>query len=258
MGAWGTPIFSDDTAADTRDAFTDIIAEGLSPAEATDRLIAESADILADEEDANVFWLAFAAAQWKLGRLVNSVRVQAIAIIDSGDDLRRWQDNPKAEINLRKKHLAKLREQLLSPQPKPKKLKPVVKSSTDFQAGDVAAFRFNEVTAVRFFVYEIWSDRGGNYANICLLGLDDGKPVKKATYGYADMLGPHYSMLSHEPVDSITVLCRGFPLPEPRDISRAWTDQRVQGHACKWDEFAAELPSVLDKLGWQGITNSCT
>jgi hypothetical protein len=250
MGAWGTPIFSDDTAADTRDAFTDFIAEGLTAAQATDRLIAESGDILADEEDANVFWLALAAAQWKLGRLVDGVRDRAIAVIDSGDDLRRWQDNPKAEINQRKKHLAKLREQLLSPQPKPKKLKPVLKSSTDFKAGDVAAFRLNEATAVRFFVYEIWGDRGGTYANICLLGVEDGKQWKKAALGYADMLGPHYNMLSHEPPDSITILRRGFPLPEARDIGRAWTDQLVRGHACTWEELAADLPAVLERLGW--------
>ena len=251
MGAWGTPIFSDDTAADTRDAFTDFIAEGLTAVEATDRVIAESADILADEEDATVFWLALAAVLWKLGRLVDSVRDRAIVVIDSGDDLRRWQDNPKAEISQRKKHLAKLREQLLSPQPKPKKLKPVVKSSTDFQAGDIVSFRLNEVTAVRFFVYEVWGDRGGKYANICLLGLEDGKPWKKATLGYADILGPHYSMLSHEPASSMTIMRRGFPLPEARDIGRALTDQRVQGHACTWEDFAAELPSVLEKLGWR-------
>lgn len=254
MGAWGTPIFSDDTAADTRDAFTDFVAEGLTPAEATDRLIAESGDILADQEDANVFWLALAAAQWKLGRLVDSIRDRAIAVIDSGDDLRRWQDNPKAEINQRKKHLAKLREQLLSPQPKPKKLKRFLKSSTDFKAGDVAAFQLNEATAIRFFVYEIWGDRGGTYTNICLLGVEDGKQWRKETLGYADLLGPHYNMLSHEPVDSIIILCRGFPLPYPRDIGRAWTDQPVRGHACTWDEFSTELPSVLEKLGWPGIT----
>lgn len=255
MGAWGTPIFSDDTAADTRDAFSDFIAQGLTPTEATDRLIAESADILADDYDANVFWLALAASQWKLGRLLDTVRDRAVAIIDSGDDLRRWQDNPKSEINQRKKHLAKLREQLLSPQPKPKKLKPFAKSSTDFKAGDVAAFRLNEVIAVRFFVYEIWGDRGGTYANICLLGLEDGKPLSKARFEYADLLGPHFSMLSHEPADSITILRRDFPMPEVRDIGRAWTDQRVRGYACTWDQFAAEFPSFLEKLGWQGITN---
>jgi hypothetical protein len=256
MGTWGTAIFSDDTAADTRDAFSNFIGEGLTPAEATDRLIAESAEILADEDDGNVFWLALSLAQWKLGRLLDNVRDRAIAVIDSGMDLRRWQDNRKVEINQRKKHLAKLREQLLSPQPKPKKIKPFAKSSTGLKAGDVAAFRLNEAVAVRFFVYEIWGDRGGTYANICLLGLEEGQPVSTAKLEYSDLLGPHCSMLSHEPPESITILRRGVPMPEVRDIGRAWTDQTVHGFACTWEQFASKLPSFLAKLGWQGITKS--
>src|SRR4051812_29356245 len=108
MGAWGTAIFSDDIAADTRDAFTDFVAEGLTSTQATDRLIAESSELLDDEDDAAVFWLSLAATQWKTGRLVKSVRDRAIVIIESGMDLRRWEENSRAEINQRKKHLEKL------------------------------------------------------------------------------------------------------------------------------------------------------
>src|SRR5713101_9254352 len=97
MGAWGTAIFSDDTAADTRDTFTDFVAQGLTPGEATKRLLAESADILADEDDACVFWLALAGTQWKLGRLIDRVRDRALKIIDYGVDLRRFQENSKTE-----------------------------------------------------------------------------------------------------------------------------------------------------------------
>ena len=250
MGTWGTSIFSDDTAADIRDAFSNFIAEGLIPAVATDRLIAESADILADEEEANVFWLALAATQWKLGRLLDTVRDRAITAIDSGNDLRRWRDNPKSEINQRKKHLAKLREKLLSPQPKPKKLKPLLKSSTDFKPGDVAVFRLNEVIAIRFFVASIWRDRGGTYADIVLLGLDDEQPLNKKRFEYSDLLGPHFTMLSHEPSDSIVILRREFPLADADDLGCAWRDQRVPGHACDWGQFVADLPGVLAKLGW--------
>jgi hypothetical protein len=251
MGAWGTPIFSDDTAADTRDAFTDFIADGLTPAAATDRLIAESVDFLADEDDAGVFWLALAATQWKLGRLVDSVRDRAIEIIDSGTDLRRWQENPKAEINQRTKHLDKLRTQLLSPQPKPKKINPFAKSSTDFKPGDVATYRLDEDTAIRFCVLDIWGDRGGTYANICLLGLDDRKPFKKKSLKLADTLGPHYTMLYHEPADRITLLRRGIGLPKGTpEVFRAWNNVEVRGHACTWDDFPAALREVLPKLRW--------
>lgn len=250
MGAWGTTIFSDDTAADTRDAFTDFIAEGMSAVEATKRLVAESTDILADDEDANVFWLAIAGTQWKLGRLLDTVRDRAVKIIDSGADLHRWQDNSKSEVNQRKKHLAKLREQLLSPQPKPRKLKPFVKSSTDFKPGDIAAFRLDDLTSVRFCVLELWGDRGGTYTTICLLGLEDGSPWKKTTLALADTLGPHYTMLSHEPKDSITLLRHGIRLPEEPERYRAWNNLSIHGHACTWAEFPEALRKVLPKLGW--------
>lgn len=201
MGAWGAAIFSDDTAADTRDAFLDYIAEGLSPAEATERLTAESADILADQDDGAVFWLALAATQWKSGRLMDSVRDRAIGIIDSGADLRRWQEGGGSQLRSRAKHLERLRERLLSPQPKQTKVKAFQKSSTDFLPGDVAAFRLDERTAIRFCVLDLWADRGGTYSNICLLGLDDGWPFEADVLTLTDTLGPHYTMVSHEPAE---------------------------------------------------------
>lgn len=252
MGAWGTAIFSDDTAADVRDAFTDLAAEGLTASAATERLIRESSEILADEDDAVVFWLALAATQWKLGRLVDDVRDRAVAIIDAGDDLRRWAGSGRSEINQRKKQLAKLREQILSPQPKPKKLKPFPKSSTEFRVGDVAAYRLDERTSVRFCVLHLWGDRGGTYCDICLLALDDGQPFVKRRLELAETLGPHYTMLSHEPEDRITLLARDVVVPERKPESlRAWNDLAVPGHATPWDRFPVALRTVLPKLGWQ-------
>lgn len=252
MGAWGTAIFSDDTAADVRDAFTDFIADGLSPAEATERLIQESADILDDEDEAVVFWLALAATQWKLGRLLDNVRDRALAILDAGDDLLRWTENSRSEVNQRKKHLAKLRDQLLSPQPKAKKLKPFRKSCTDFRAGDVAAYRLDEHTTVRFCVLYLWGDRGGTYCHICLLALDDGQPFTKRSLELADTLGPHFTMLFHEPADRIALLDRDVILPEKTPaLFQAWNKIPVSGHACTWDEFPDALHIILPKLGWR-------
>lgn len=251
MGTWGTAIFSDDTAADVRDAFTDLAAEGLTASLATERLVRESADILADEDDAVVFWLALAATQWKLGRLLNDVRDRALAIIDAGDDLRRWQDSSRSELGQRKRHLSKLRQQLQSPQPKLKKLKPFTKSSTDFHVGDVAAYRLDERTSVRFCVLHLWSDRGGTYCDICLLEMDDGRPFAKHRLELSETLGPHYTMLSHEPADRITLLARDVVVPGQKPQSfRAWNNLPVHGHATPWDRFPDALRFVLPKLGW--------
>ncbi|MBS0263417.1 MAG: hypothetical protein JSS02_15855 [Planctomycetes bacterium] len=252
MGAWGPAIFSDDVAADTRDAFTDFIAEGLTPTAATDRLIGESAEILENDDEALVFWLSLAATQWKLGRLVDQVRDRAIEIIESGADLKRWGDNTRAEQTQRKKHLEKLRQQLLSPPPAPKKVKALRKSSTDFQPGDVVTFCLDNVTSVRFCVVHLWGDRGGTYADICLLGLDDGQPFTKTSLALEDTLGPHYTLLSHEPAEGITVLRRGVALPDRTpELFRAWNQLTIRGHACSWDDFPAALRETLPKLGWR-------
>jgi hypothetical protein len=187
-----------------------------------------------------------------LGRLLNAVRERAVSVIDSGQDLRRWRrDNTPSEVKQREKHLARLREQLLGPQPKPKKLKPPKKSSTDFSPGDVASFRLDDKTAVRFCVLHVWSDRGGRYANLCLLGLDNGRPFRRRKLTLRDTLGPQYTMVSHEPAERITYLARGLALP-PRDATtfRAWNNLAVDGHACTWDDFPDAVRGILPKLGW--------
>jgi len=63
MGAWNTAIFGDDTACDVRDAYRELVANGSSGPQATDQLLREWRDIIADEDDGPVFWLALAATQ---------------------------------------------------------------------------------------------------------------------------------------------------------------------------------------------------
>lgn len=138
MGAWGTAIFSDDDACDVRDEFRNLIAAGYSAEQATRQLIAVSPEVDSDPDE-TVFWLALAATQWKHGRLTDDVLDRALQIIESGQDLLRWQDNPASEVKARSCHLAKLKAQLQSSPPPPRKLRPRTLSSTDFKEGDVAA-----------------------------------------------------------------------------------------------------------------------
>jgi hypothetical protein len=64
MGAWGTAT-SDDTASDVRDEFRDLIGEGLSTEQATEKLLSEYASSLEDLDDGPPFWLGLAVTQWK-------------------------------------------------------------------------------------------------------------------------------------------------------------------------------------------------
>jgi hypothetical protein len=249
MGVWGTAIFSDDLAADVRDMFTDYIGDGLTPGETTAMIVAEFTSTFIEPGDAGVMWMALAATQWKCGRLLDEVRDRAISAIDSGEDLDRWED--KSQIRQREKHLAKLRETLLQSQPQPKKIKQRVGATTNFAAGDVVSYRYNETFCILFVVLKILGDRGGDYHDICLLGIYDGTPFKIIEISLAQTLGPHFTMLSHEPVERIEILKRGVILPpDNASIFQAWNRMGVQGYATTYDKFDSDLAEILPKLGW--------
>jgi hypothetical protein len=63
MGAWTTALFSDDTAADVRDGYRDLIGDGFTSPQATDALVKEWGDVLGDSDEASAFWLALACTQ---------------------------------------------------------------------------------------------------------------------------------------------------------------------------------------------------
>ena len=127
MGAWGPAIFSDDTAVDVRDDYRDYVGRGLTGPEATDKLMVEYTDTLADSDERSVFWLALAATQWRCGRLEPRVLKHALAIIASGESLDRWRESGGKVVNQREAALEKLRLQLLSDQPREKRIpKPFV------------------------------------------------------------------------------------------------------------------------------------
>jgi len=103
----GTGLFSDDLAADVREAFRDLIGEGLTTQAAVNRLRREYKCSLRDPNEESVFWLALADTEWQLGRLDDMVLKNALRVIDSGQDLTRWEDG--ADRKKRERILAKLR-----------------------------------------------------------------------------------------------------------------------------------------------------
>jgi hypothetical protein len=125
MGTTGAALFSDDVASDVKRDFLDLLRRGVEPAAAVDVLKKDWADAIADKDDGPTFWLALAATQWAYGCLGEEVKRKAIEVIDGGNDLARWSG---AALERRRKVLAALRAELLSPQPKPRtprRLKPV-------------------------------------------------------------------------------------------------------------------------------------
>jgi hypothetical protein len=160
MGAWGTALFSDDTAADVRDGYRDLIGDGFTSTEATDSLVKEWGDTLNDSDEASVFWLALASTQWQCGRLETRVKSKALKIIEEGSDLRRWHDDPKL-LKKREAVLAKLKGQLLSPQPPEKRIPKRYRNTCDWDVGEVIGYRLLSGRQFVFQVIGFHTDKGG-------------------------------------------------------------------------------------------------
>jgi hypothetical protein len=190
MGAIGPAIFSDDVACDVRDAYKQRVADGRTGGEATDSLIAEwLKGLREDDDDVLVFWLALAATQSKLGLLEDRVRDRAIAIIDSGEDLGRWR-----EVGLEDKRqaaLLKLREQLLGPQPAPKKVRVQRLYNPPCAAGDYVAFRL----------------RSGRWMIWQILRVNDVNGIQCVAFDYLGEEIPDVSVLPTLPIKQMI----GFP-----------------------------------------------
>ncbi len=241
MGAWGTAIFSDDIAADVRDDFKDKIANRKTPLDATNEMIAENQAILEDSDDAAVFWLSLAATQWKLGRLVDFVKQKAIDIIDNGQDLERWRADLR-QLKQRKVVLEKLKVQLNSEQPPPKKIYPPFISDTILEIGDLVLYKHPSGNSAYLKVVEIFEDKGGKHTKVQILDyydhetfdmvllsntgfkdkiskviVDDQEVEKKI--GKTFMLGC-YSKRESEPVHKIEVIKKGIPIE--KDKGSCW------------------------------------
>ncbi len=141
MGAWGTAIFSDDTAADVRDDYRDLLGDGLEPAAATDALLERMKETVADSDEGPVFWLALALTQHKLGRLEERVQREALRVIDDGLGLDRWREAGPAELRRRQAALAKTRQILASPQPPPKKVRPRFRDRCEWTGGEFVGYQ---------------------------------------------------------------------------------------------------------------------
>lgn len=160
MGAWGTGLFADDTAADVRETFRTHIGDGLTAEQATAALCDEWDSMLEVPDEASPFWLALASTQWSLGRLLPDVRVKALEILDSGADLARWQHDPKAAAK-RQIVLGRLRTQLESPMPEAKKVARRFRSTNDWAVGSVHGYQLKSQQWCLFRVIGHHEDQGG-------------------------------------------------------------------------------------------------
>jgi hypothetical protein len=194
MGTSGTAIFSDDTAADVRHDFVDLLRHGMQADEALTTLMRDWSSAIADADDGPVFWLAVAATASGYGCLTDDIKQRALAVIDDGADLSRWSGK---QLDKRRAVLAELKGKLLGSQPKPRrprKLKRVEPPpSHEVQApdgrGKAVAFSMPDATFMQVYVErEVSGSRGGGGVFMASCAFDDVElawlpgPVLLVTY----------------------------------------------------------------------------
>lgn len=168
MGAWGTAIFSNDTASDIRIEYREYVQDRVPDDEATRRTIASFAHLV-EREDGEL-WIPLAAAQSEVGRLDADVRTRAIAAIDRGADLELWAEAGPGEVAKRTAALDRLREKLLGPQPAPKRLRRSWRHvEDDLAPGDVLAFTAPNGRTALFRVAGIHRSRYGDSPELDVL-----------------------------------------------------------------------------------------
>jgi hypothetical protein len=137
VGTWGTALFSNDLALDVRDEYKELLTDGVTDVEATQQVLRDQLNGLADDSDeAAIIWLALAVTQSRLGRLDPAVAERAVQIIDAGGDLHQWGEAGAEKVARRRAALQKARAQLTGPQPPRRQLR---HPSTSLQPGDVLA-----------------------------------------------------------------------------------------------------------------------
>jgi hypothetical protein len=185
MGVWGTGIFSDDNASDLREEYRDLIGQGVSPPEATDRLIAQWSP-RGDPDLEPVFWLALALTQWNCGRLEQRVKDEALRVIADGSAMRPWAGSP--DERKRRAALEAAEHKLESPQPVPRAINKRVLATCDWERGELIAYRMlgGDYVVLRMLDHHV--DKGGDYPECELLdwrgpelplhGLPETTPVR--------------------------------------------------------------------------------
>ena len=97
MGAWGAGIFDDDIALDIKDDYQNLLAFGILEEEVFQ--LAKDYYLLGNGagDDDSIFWFVLATIQHKYGILTEEVKENTIRYIDSGEDLKNWEDgDPKS------------------------------------------------------------------------------------------------------------------------------------------------------------------
>lgn len=165
MGTWGVKIFQNDDAADLREAYRERIILGNPDDEAEEQVIREF--ITAGDFE---LWLPLAVTQWKIGRLSERVKVNALNEIEKELGCLEEQWKPEL-VAKRRQELQETKALICSQQPEKKKLrKPWWAWKCPWQPGSVLQFKITHPEEGNPYL--------GHYVMLQLLGASETPPGK--------------------------------------------------------------------------------
>ena len=140
MSTWGVNIYQSDVAEDVKYEYTELLRKGKSDDEALQIMLDNNQLESNDYDDAPHFWFALADTQWRLGRLDEDVKKNAIKLIDEGRSIKEWEEVSPKKAQQRAKVLKELKLRLLSEQPERKKVSVHRFYKCEWRIGDVYAY----------------------------------------------------------------------------------------------------------------------
>ena len=196
-------------------------------------MLAEWREVLGYREVVCAFWLAVADTAWRLGRLEDNVRDRALELIRSGEDLTRFDHDPKLS-KARRKMLDALADRLASPQRDPVRVRQPFRSVSPVRVGDIFGFALPSGRVAYFRAVGISGDERDNYPTVELLdwfGTDrptnpGALPMRSARPPRADLLALVRYRRDPNPAERIQVVARsnaGIRRTAPATVI-PWTD----------------------------------
>lgn len=143
MGTWNTSIKGNDAASDIYSDFFDLYNDGKNPVDISQKIFADYQEVLDNPHDCNNFWFALALAQWETKSLDENVYRNVKEIIDSGKDLKVWEElgADKKDIQKRKEVLDKFLVTIQTEKEKPRLPKKIKAKDPIFKTGDCLTFK---------------------------------------------------------------------------------------------------------------------
>lgn len=271
MGAWGKRFYENDDTCDIRDCYMALLEESDTDEKAYEELLKQMQDRLENEDDALIFWAALADTQWRIGRLREDVREEAVTRI------RRSLDDPTVAQDdlpgLLRDELKEIQEKLFRPMPKKKRIMRLLTGNQDpWNLNDVYVYQFHSKASVEagcwgkyIAIQKIGSDTmSGKKGKVAMRvhffdRLFDSIPtiseIKKTRILPLDI--PKRMNISHDAINSYGLLWKKAPI-EMNSLIAAW---RASAYPKKHLFYVGNMEAAPNRnnkrgsgsLSWDGI-----